>query len=88
MISYNRITILIGLVTFYLPGTKSNPYTISDDRIRGLDITPVLGRGYSINTNSFQSTCLNVKDTTVPSYNYECKCMLNCFVLLCYGVYV
>ena len=49
---------------------------ISDDRVRSLDIAPVLGRGYSIGTNSFQSTCLIVDETTTPSYNYECKYFL------------
>ena len=63
----------IGLVAFLLPGAKSSPYTISDDRIRSLDITPVLGRGYSIMTDTYQSTCLIVDETTTPSYNYDCK---------------
>lgn len=75
MICFNKIAVITALVALYLPGAKSNPYTISDDRVRSLDITPSLGRGYSINTNSFQSTCLDVKDTTVPSYNYKCKCL-------------
>ena len=52
---------------------KASPYVISDDRVRSLDITPVLGRGYSIMTNSFQSTCIDVQETTIPSYNYDCK---------------
>ena len=47
---------------------------ISDERARSLDITPVLGRGYSVMTNSFQSTCVNVVETTIPSFNYDCKC--------------
>ena len=63
----------IGLIAWHLPGAESSPYVISDDRVRSLDITPVLGRGYSIGTNSFQSTCLMVEETTVPSYNYDCK---------------
>merc|ERR1711957_959304 len=50
---------------------EGGPYTISDDRIRSLDITPVLGRGYSIGTNTFQSTCLMVDAVTSPSYNYD-----------------
>ncbi len=54
-----------------------NPYVIADDRVRNLDVTPVLGRGYSIMTNSFQSTCLDVKETNIPSFNYECKCVID-----------
>ena len=57
-----------------LPGVAGNPYLIADDRIRSMDITPVLGRGYSIMTNSFQSTCLDVNEVTIPSFNYDCKC--------------
>lgn len=73
MKSLTSVCALVALVSF-LPGTSSNPYVISDDRVRSLDITPVLGRGYSIMTNSYQSTCLMVDETTTPSYNYDCKC--------------
>ena len=55
----------------------SSPFIIADDRIRSLDHSPVLGRGYSIMTNTFQSTCLIVEQTTVPSFNYDCKCYRN-----------
>jgi hypothetical protein len=71
-----EILAAIGLIAWHLPGAESSPYVISDDRVRSLDITPVLGRGYSIGTNSFQSTCLMVEETTVPSYNYDCKLLL------------
>ena len=70
----NTLAALTALVAL-LPGAQSSPYIISDDRVRSLDATPALGRGYSIMTNSFKSTCLNITDvTTVPSYNYDCKC--------------
>ena len=67
---------LIGAATFILCPSIINgaPFVISDDRVRSVDITPVLGRGYSIGSNSFQSTCLMVDETTTPSYNYDCKC--------------
>jgi hypothetical protein len=61
------------LLTIALARIEASLYTISDERIRSLDITPVLGRGYSIMTNTYQSTCLMVDETTVPSYNYQCK---------------
>ncbi len=67
-----RIALLLAAI--FIPAANGNPYVISDDRVRSLDITPVLGRGYSIMTNSYQSTCLQVSETSVPSYNYECKC--------------
>jgi len=54
-----------------LHSSNASPMTIADDRIRDLDVSPVLGRGYSIATNSFQSTCLTVEKTSEPSYNYE-----------------
>ena len=56
-----------------LHSSNASPMTIADDRIRDLDVSPVLGRGYSIATNSFQSTCLTVEKTSEPSYNYECE---------------
>ena len=51
-------------------------FTIEDDRVRNMDIAPVLGRGYSIMTNQYHSTCLDVKTVQVPSYDYDCKFLL------------
>ena len=73
MTYFKSIVATLGLAALSLPSTDSSPYTISDDRIRSLDISPVLGRGYSIMTNTYQSTCLLVDQTTTPSYNYDCK---------------
>jgi len=73
MINLKNSTLLITVIgfVFYLPTTKGAPTSINDDRIRSLDVVPVLGRGYSIGTNSFQSTCLMVDEVTTPSYNYD-----------------
>ena len=74
--SRSNVVTLVALVAISLPWNivvNASPYIISDDRVRSLDITPVLGRGYSIMTNSYQSTCIDVEETTVPSYNYDCK---------------
>lgn len=52
----------------------NNDYMLSDDRVRSLDITPVLGRGYSRSTNKFLSTCLqslSAAETTVPAFNFD-----------------
>ena len=65
---------VIAALALYIPSSKSQ--IISDDRIRNMDISPTLGRGYSMMTNSFQSTCVNVEETTTPSYDYSCKCIL------------
>ena len=67
------IAFLASIITLFLPAVESNPFLISDDRVRSLDIAPTLGRGYSIMTNTYQSTCLVVDGTTVPSFNYDCK---------------
>lgn len=73
MASLKQLSILAGLVALCIKVSEGSIYTISDDRVRSLDITPVLGRGYSIMTNQYHSTCLVVDETTVPSYNYDCK---------------
>ena len=71
---HTNVALVLSLVAINLLSvTSSNPYIISDDRVRSLDISPVLGRGYSVMTNTFQSTCLVVDQTTMPSYNYDCK---------------
>lgn len=67
------VVLCIGLAASILPGAYSSPFLLNDDRIRNLDVTPVLGRGYSVMTNTFLSTCLDGAQTTVPSYNYDCK---------------
>eukprot|EP00551_Chaetoceros_affinis_P016506 CAMPEP_0203696336 /NCGR_PEP_ID=MMETSP0091-20130426/7567_1 /ASSEMBLY_ACC=CAM_ASM_001089 /TAXON_ID=426623 /ORGANISM="Chaetoceros affinis, Strain CCMP159" /LENGTH=630 /DNA_ID=CAMNT_0050568087 /DNA_START=8 /DNA_END=1900 /DNA_ORIENTATION=+ len=72
---YKAVAAISSIATLatvsFLPVAKGSPYMISDDRVRKLDITPVLGRGYSIMTDSYHSTCLMVEDTTPPSYNYD-----------------
>ena len=67
-------TLITTIAAIFLPAVESaSPFIIADDRVRSLDISPVLGRGYSIMTNTYQSTCLVVEQTTVPSFNYDCK---------------
>jgi len=45
------------------------PTIIRDSRITDTALTPVLGRGYSIGTNTFQSTCMDNVVITEPSYD-------------------
>jgi len=52
------------------PGLYAGPTVIRDNRITDLAVTPVLGRGYSVATNSFQSTCLADILMTEPSYDF------------------
>uniref|UniRef100_A0A7S1BCE5 Uncharacterized protein n=1 Tax=Corethron hystrix TaxID=216773 RepID=A0A7S1BCE5_9STRA len=42
-----------------------------DEGIKNRDITPVLGRGYSITTGSFHSICLEVDEIADPTCDYE-----------------
>jgi hypothetical protein len=70
--------IAIAALALLPVATNANPYIISDERARSLDVTPVLGRGYSVMTNSFQTTCLEFTDITVPSFNYACKYRYRC----------
>mmetsp|Transcript_12864 Transcript_12864/g.28403 ORF Transcript_12864/g.28403 Transcript_12864/m.28403 type:complete len:521 (-) Transcript_12864:197-1759(-) len=44
---------------------------VSDDRVRSKDVSPVLGRGYSIATGSYHSTCLIVNTLTDPTSDYD-----------------
>jgi len=68
------ISISILLVTKSILFTEASPHVISDDRVHSLTNTsPALWWGYSITTNGFLPTCLMVDETTVPSYNYDCK---------------
>ncbi|MCP4294715.1 MAG: hypothetical protein GY786_03830 [Proteobacteria bacterium] len=51
----------------------SHPITatlIQDDRVTQMGSSPVLGRGYSLATNTIQSTCLNNIQLTIPSYDF------------------
>ena len=86
MINLKNITLFITVIgiAFYLPATKGAPTSISDDRIRSLNVVPVLGRGYSLGTNSFQSTCLMVDEVTTPSYNYDCKKLVLLLSFYCF----
>ncbi len=67
-----KLHIISGLIfTFLLSiGIMASPTIIQDSRIRDTAATPVLGRGYSIATNTFQSTCMDNVITTPPSYDF------------------
>ncbi|MCP4134680.1 MAG: hypothetical protein GY754_27140 [bacterium] len=60
------LIIFLGVVITTLTG---GPTIIRDNRVTDLGTTPVLGRGYSIGTNTFQSTCLTKVILTEPSYD-------------------
>ena len=78
MISINSKALSSALLAaLALSPAKAGPYVISDDRVRSLDVSPTLGRGYSIMTNSFQSVCMNSEELTIPSFNYDCEFLLS-----------
>ncbi|HWU87369.1 MAG TPA: hypothetical protein VN253_08840 [Kofleriaceae bacterium] len=63
---------LAGLLA--LPSAvHAGPTVLRDDQLRDLAVTPVLGRGYSLATNTFQSICLTDIARTKPSYNFDYK---------------
>ncbi len=68
--SIKHIFLLFGIVKNAL----SMPSQIGSDAIKQMDGVPVLGRGYSITTNSFQASCIDVEKTeTKESYNFDCE---------------
>ncbi len=68
-----RYTRYIGLsaLVLSLGALHSSPTVISDNRVRSLDATPTLGRGYSVATNTFQSLCLTNLKTTTASFDFD-----------------
>ena len=64
-------------VAFRLLPINAIPFTIEDNRVRTLEASPALGRGYIIGTNRYQSNCLIVDEYSTPSYNYDCKLFIS-----------
>ena len=54
-----------------LAAVSASPNVIADYRIRNPDITPALGRGYSLTSYDVLSTCLAFDEKTEPTYNYD-----------------
>ena len=59
------------LLSVSLLTASASPNVIADARIRSPDITPALGRGYSLTTYDVLSTCLMFDAKTEPTYNYD-----------------
>src|SRR5262245_28068325 len=49
----------------------AGPTVIGDEILRDTRVTPALGRGYSLATNTFGGTCLATVHRTTPSYNFD-----------------
>ena len=70
----NKIRILTMVILIVsMSQISAGPTLIRDHRITDVGITPVLGRGYSISTNTLQSTCLTDVKLTKPSYDFIYK---------------
>ena len=66
------ITLIAAVLWLVLNVTiiQAGPIVIKDNRVTDLAGTPVLGRGYTISTNTYQSTCLMDIQVTEPSYDF------------------
>lgn len=64
------LSVLIIFIFSFI-NSYAGPTVIRDNRITDIGTTPVLGRGYSIGTNTYQSTCLKEVKITEPSYDME-----------------
>lgn len=63
------LTTLLSLSVVRLVSSAGT--TISDQALRNKNVTPVLGRGYSVATGTLLSTCMLVKDVTETSFDYS-----------------
>lgn len=62
--------LIIAIMILAEVSLNSGPVVIEDNRVTDLSSTPVLGRGYTISTNTYQSTCLKDVKITEPSYDF------------------
>jgi hypothetical protein len=60
-------------VTVWSSIVWAGPTVVRDEMLQDTSFTPVLGRGYSLATNTFQGICLSNIVKTKPSYNFNYK---------------
>ncbi|MCP4129718.1 MAG: hypothetical protein GY754_01760 [bacterium] len=65
------ICILLLMILMIGVSIIAGPTIIRDARIKDIALTPALGRGYTISTNTFQSQCMKDIVTTEPSYDFR-----------------
>jgi len=70
-----RIIRIFAVMLILLAGVDlfAGPTIIRDKRIQDLALTPTLGRGYTIVTNTFQSKCMDNVVVTDPTYDFQYK---------------
>ncbi len=66
-----KSTVSLLLCLFMAGPLFSGPTIIRDNRVTDIAATPMLGRGYSIATNTFQSACMSKVIITEPSYDLK-----------------
>ncbi len=66
-----KTTMALSLLATSAVSTLASSRVIKDNRLNDLGVSPVLGRGYSIATNTYQSTCMGEVKTTQPSYDLK-----------------
>jgi hypothetical protein len=66
-----RALLIVGLGLLPAATVLAGPTVVRDTRVTDLGTTPVLGRGYSLATNTFQSACLKDVVITEPSYDFQ-----------------
>lgn len=69
-----RTPCLAAALAVSLAGARhagAGPSVVRDESLTDLGTTPVLGRGYSLATNTFQSICMKEIVKTKPSYDFK-----------------
>lgn len=66
-----RTILKIAAILLFASELSAGPTIIRDNRVTDLATTPTLGRGYSIGTNTFQSSCMQNVVITEPSYDMK-----------------
>jgi len=69
MIGKIGFTVLLFFILTICP-IQAAPTIIQDQRVSNTGSTPILGRGYSISTNSYQSKCFSNIEQSPPSYDF------------------
>ncbi len=62
---------IISTSIFLISTLQAGPRVIKDNRFKERGMTPVVGRGYSMATNTLQSTCFSKIKLTRPSYDFQ-----------------
>jgi len=67
------VLLLFIFIATFSHNIQAGPTVMRDNRISDIGLTPVLGRGYTIATNTFQSLCMKNVVNTTPSYDFQYK---------------